>query len=82
MLAHLLLDISYVGTRGNHLIGNININQSFPGPGAQGPRRPYFAPNPLVTNVTLRTNYGDGITANELLFQFNFSIGAHGAHVF
>jgi hypothetical protein len=29
-----------------------------------------------------RTNYGDGPTANELLFQFLFSIGAHGAHVF
>ena len=29
-----------------------------------------------------RTNYGEGISANEVLFQFNFSIGAHGAHVF
>ena len=29
-----------------------------------------------------RTNYGDGVTANEFLFQLNFSIGAHGAHVF
>jgi hypothetical protein len=29
-----------------------------------------------------RTSYGEGIVANELLFQFNFSIGAHGAHVF
>jgi hypothetical protein len=29
-----------------------------------------------------RTNYADGPTANELLFQFLFSIGAHGAHVF
>jgi len=29
-----------------------------------------------------RTNYGDGITANEFLFQLNFAIGAHGAHVF
>jgi len=29
-----------------------------------------------------RTNYGDGIKANEFLFQLNFSIGAHGAHVF
>jgi hypothetical protein len=26
--------------------------------------------------------YGDGIKANELLFQFLFSIGAHGAHTF
>jgi len=29
-----------------------------------------------------RTIYADGPTANELLFQFLFSIGAHGAHVF
>jgi hypothetical protein len=29
-----------------------------------------------------RTKYGDGPTANELLFQFQFSIGAHGAHPF
>ena len=29
-----------------------------------------------------RTNYGTGVTANEFLFQFNFAIGAHGAHVF
>jgi hypothetical protein len=59
VLANLLVDVSYVGTRGNHLIGNININQSFPGAGAQGPRRPFFALNPLVGNITLRTNYGD-----------------------
>jgi hypothetical protein len=29
-----------------------------------------------------RTRYGEGLTANELLFQFQFSIGAHGAHPF
>jgi hypothetical protein len=29
-----------------------------------------------------RTAYGEGVVANELLFQFNFAIGAHGAHVF
>ena len=29
-----------------------------------------------------RTNYGDDVNANEFLFQLNFSIGAHGAHVF
>ena len=29
-----------------------------------------------------RTNYGDGVKANEFLFQLNFSIGAHGAHIF
>jgi hypothetical protein len=29
-----------------------------------------------------RTNYSEAINANEFLFQMNFSIGAHGAHVF
>ncbi len=29
-----------------------------------------------------RTSYGERLTANELLFQFQFSIGAHGAHPF
>jgi hypothetical protein len=29
-----------------------------------------------------RTKYGEGLVANEFLFQFNFSIGMHGAHVF
>jgi hypothetical protein len=29
-----------------------------------------------------RTQYGENLTANELLFQFQFSIGAHGAHPF
>ncbi|MBI2835847.1 MAG: hypothetical protein HYX76_15620 [Acidobacteria bacterium] len=29
-----------------------------------------------------RTRYGDGRTANELLFQVLFTIGAHGAHAF
>jgi hypothetical protein len=28
------------------------------------------------------THFGEGRTANELLFQFQFSIGAHGAHPF
>jgi hypothetical protein len=29
-----------------------------------------------------RTRYAEGVTSNEALFQFLFSIGAHGAHVF
>jgi hypothetical protein len=28
------------------------------------------------------TRYAEGVTANEVLFQLNFSIGAHGAHPF
>ncbi len=29
-----------------------------------------------------RTNYAEGVSANEALFQINFAIGAHGAHAF
>ena len=36
----------------------------------------------LVRGQYRRTDYGEGTTANELLFQFQFSIGTHGAHVF
>ena len=28
------------------------------------------------------TSYAQGVTANEVLFQFQFAIGAHGAHPF
>jgi hypothetical protein len=28
------------------------------------------------------TKYAEKVNGNEFLFQFNFSIGAHGAHVF
>jgi hypothetical protein len=52
-----LLDVSYVGTRTLGLISNVNLNQSAPGPGAQGPRRPFFAVNPDLVNLIYRTNY-------------------------
>lgn len=79
LFTNVLLDVSYVGTRGNHLIGNININQSFPGPGAQGPRRPYFTLNPLVTNVTLRTNYGDSAYHSlQVRVEKRYSLGLTG----
>ena len=29
-----------------------------------------------------RIDFAEGVNANEVLFQFLFSIGAHGAHVF
>src|SRR5262249_45296412 len=35
-----------------------------------------------VRGMYRRTNYADAAAANELLFQFQFSIGAHGAHPF
>lgn len=58
IIKDLLVDVSYVGTRTNGLLANINLNQSFPGAGAQNPRRPYFAANPGLVNLAYRTNYG------------------------
>lgn len=56
----LMLDLSYVGTRGEGLVVNsLNLNQSIPGPGAQGPRRPYASRNPNLVNLAYRTNAGD-----------------------
>ncbi len=58
MVRDMIVDLSYVGSRTLGLVQNHNRNQSFPGAGAQGPRRPLFPVNPRVDNVTYRTNYG------------------------
>lgn len=56
----LIAEVSYVGTRSQHLlINSLNINQSVPGAGAQGPRRPYYTINPNLVNVAYRTAAGD-----------------------
>jgi len=57
ILPQTLLDVAYIGTRTIGLVSNININQSVPGAGAQNPRRPFFAVNPNIVNLTYRTNY-------------------------
>jgi hypothetical protein len=36
----------------------------------------------LIRGQLRRTDYGDGFEANEFLLQFQFGIGAHGAHPF
>ena len=56
----LIADVSYVGTRSEHLLVNsLNPNQSVPGPGPQGPRRPYYTINPKLVNITYVTSAGD-----------------------
>ena len=55
-----LLDLAYVGSRGEHLLyNNLNIDQSAPGPGAQNPKRPFYAINPNLTAINYRTGAGD-----------------------
>lgn len=58
LLTNVLLDVSYVGSRTLDIHNQINPNQSFPGPGPQGPRRPLFSINPLVSDIDYRTNWG------------------------
>jgi hypothetical protein len=56
----LILDVTYVGTRGERiLVNSVNLNQSVPGAGAQGPRRPYNNINPNLVTVAYRTDAGD-----------------------
>ncbi len=58
--ADTILDISYVGTVSRHLLANsLNLNQSRPGSGPQGPRRPYYTINPNLVNVAYRDSAGD-----------------------
>ena len=60
LASDLMLDVSYVGTRGERiLVNSVNLNQSVPGPGPQGPRRPYYGINPNLVNIAYRTNAGD-----------------------
>jgi hypothetical protein len=54
----LLLDVSYVGTRGLELINSLNGNQPVPGPGSFNPRRPLYNMDPLLGDVDFRTNWG------------------------
>jgi Carboxypeptidase regulatory-like domain/TonB dependent receptor-like, beta-barrel len=55
----MMLDVTYVGTRGNRLlINNVNMNQAQPGPGAVAPRRPYYSVNPNLVNISYVTGWG------------------------
>lgn len=54
-----MLDVTYVGTRGDRLlINSINLNEAQPGAGAAGPRRPYYTINPNLVNINYLTSAG------------------------
>ena len=53
--------MTYVGTKGTHIFRERNINIPQPGPGAQAPRRPYYALSP---NVTTLNYYGSDGKSN------------------
>jgi hypothetical protein len=55
----MMLDVTYVGTRGDRLlINSVNLNEAQPGPGAVGPRRPYYSINPNLVNISYVTGWG------------------------
>jgi hypothetical protein len=55
----MMLDVTYVGTRGDRLlINSVNMNEAQPGPGAVGPRRPYYTINPNLVNISYVTSWG------------------------
>jgi hypothetical protein len=47
-----LFSAAYVGNLGRRLGTTIDLNQPFPGPGAVGPRRPFFAKDPNLATIT------------------------------
>lgn len=55
----MMLDLTYVGTRGDRLLVNsVNMNQAQPGAGAVAPRRPYYKINPNLVNIAYLTDWG------------------------
>ena len=55
----LMLDVTYVGTRGDRLlINSVNMNEAQPGAGAVGPRRPFYSINPNLANISYVTDWG------------------------
>ncbi|HSU33897.1 MAG TPA: TonB-dependent receptor [Bryobacteraceae bacterium] len=64
-----MLRMGYVGNLGRRLDTTFNINQPVPGPGATGPRRPYYSINPKITDVTFDVSDGD---SNYHAFQVSF----------
>jgi hypothetical protein len=51
---NMVVDLSYVGTRGTNLFVSRNINVPMPGAGAVQQRRPYFSLAPTLTTINER----------------------------
>jgi hypothetical protein len=61
LTATTVFSLTYVGTKGTHIFRERNINIPQPGPGAQAPRRPYYALSP---NVSTLNYYGSDGKSN------------------
>ena len=64
------LSVTYVGTKGLHIFRERNINIPQPGPGAQAPRRPFYALSP---NVSTLNYYGSDGKSNYDALQVEFT---------
>ncbi len=62
--------LTYVGTKGSHIFREPNINTPQPGPGAQAPRRPYYA---LAPNISTLNYYGSDGKSNYDALQAEFT---------
>ncbi len=58
ILPDLMLETSYVGSRGINLMAKVNTNQPYPGPGARDPRRPLYPVNQIVGDNIYHDNWG------------------------
>jgi hypothetical protein len=59
LTSSLMLDIAYLGTRGDRLlINSVNLNQAVPGSAATAQRRPYYNINPNLVNIPYITSWG------------------------
>jgi hypothetical protein len=55
----LMLDVAYLGTRGDRLlINSVNLNQAVPGSAPTAQRRPYYTINPNLVNIAYLTGWG------------------------
>jgi Carboxypeptidase regulatory-like domain/TonB dependent receptor len=73
---NMVLDVSYVGTRGTHLFRSYNINVPDPGQGSINPRRPYFSIAPTITTINMRDGDGESwYDALQLKLDKHFSHG-------
>jgi Carboxypeptidase regulatory-like domain len=74
-----VVDVAYVGTRGVNLFRGKNINAPPPGPGAQGPRRPFNSLLPQVPVINQRGSDGDShYHSLQVKYTKRFSAGLQG----
>jgi hypothetical protein len=71
-----VVSAGYVGSRGDRIATNPNINLAPAGPGAVQPRRPFATSYPNVSNIAVFLNQGEShYDAMQVVFQRRYSAG-------